>query len=91
MRAREFIAGLAGAAAAWPFVARAQQPAHAGDRVFIHSGTRRCLGPLCVHFARAKRNGLPKAEMCTVEYHWVEGKYDRLRRCSPIWFVAGSP
>ena len=77
MRRREFIAGL-GSAAAWPMAARAQQP------------TMPVIGFVAVGSAdastdrvRAFREGLGEAgyvegQNVTVEYHWLEGQYDRL-------------
>ena len=78
MKRREFIAGLAGAAAAWPFIARAQQP-ELPVVAFIHSGTANALA----RYAAAFRKGLSEAgytegQNVTVEYHWLEGHYERL-------------
>jgi putative tryptophan/tyrosine transport system substrate-binding protein len=76
MRRREFIAGLG--AAAWPVVARAQQP------------TMPVIGLVSARSAdvsadvvAAFRNGLGEAgyvdgQNVTVEYHWLEGQFDRL-------------
>jgi putative ABC transport system substrate-binding protein len=75
---REFIMLLGGAAAAWPLAARAQQPAMpivglVGPRSPEES-TR-----LGAAFRKAlNETGYIEAQNVMVEYHWLEGKYDRL-------------
>jgi len=75
MRRREFIAGL-GSTAAWPVVARAQQPV-VPIVGFINSGS-----PLA-SWSNAFRKGLNETgyvegKNATVEYHWLDGQFDRL-------------
>ena len=75
---REFITVLGGAAAGWPIVARAQQPAVPvigllGTTSFDNN----------VDFLRAFRQGLKEigyveGENMAIEYRWAEGQYERL-------------
>ena len=78
MRRREFIRLLGSVAAMLPYAARAQQPALPVVG-FIRDGAANASAPLAAAF----RNGLNETgyidgQNVTVEYHWLEGKYDRL-------------
>ena len=78
MRRRDFIKGIAGSAAAWPLTARAQQPVmpivglvsprSPEDSVRLGSGFRKALS----------ETGYIEGQNVIVEYHWLEGQYDRL-------------
>jgi len=76
MRRRDFMAGLG--ATAWPLVARAQQPA-VPVVGFVNVGS----ADVFADRARAFRKGLSETgyvedQNVTVEYHWLEGRYDGL-------------
>jgi putative ABC transport system substrate-binding protein len=100
IRRREFIGMFGGAAAAWPLMARAQQPAmpvigflsslSATDATRITSAFYRGLSDV----------GYVKDVNVTVEHQWAEGQYDRLpamaadlvsRRVRLIAAISGTP
>jgi putative tryptophan/tyrosine transport system substrate-binding protein len=79
MKRREFIAGLAGAAA-WPVVARAQQNERVPVVGFLHPGS---LANVPQKFLIAFRQGLAETgydegRNVAFEFRWAEGHYDRL-------------
>jgi putative ABC transport system substrate-binding protein len=76
MRRRDFIALLGSGAATWPLAARAQQPQK--PIVGFVSG-----GSSVQNRADVFRKGLSEAgfvdgQSVTVEYHWLDGQFDRL-------------
>jgi len=77
MRRRDFMAGL-GSAAAWPLAARAQQPAL--PAVGLIQGGSADASPRNVAAFRKGLNetGYVEGQNVTVEYHWLEGRFDRL-------------
>ena len=79
---RKFIAALGSAAAAWPLAARAQQPAKEPAMPVVGFVSGRSADSSARYIA-AFRQGLKEAgyvedQNVTVEYHWLEGQYDRL-------------
>ena len=77
IRRREFVA-LLGSAAAWPLAARAQQPAMPVVG-FIDGGSPDTSASYAAAFRKGLgETGYVEGQNVTVEYHWLEGQYDRL-------------
>ena len=74
---RELLAALS-SAAAWPLAARAQQPAMPVIG-FIRDGTADASARYVAAFRKGLSEiGVVEGQNVTVEYHWLEGRYDRL-------------
>ena len=77
MKRREFIAVL-GSAAAWPVAALGQQPAMPIVG-FVNGGSPEGMARYAAAFRSALNEaGYVEGQNVTVEYHWLDGHYDRV-------------
>jgi putative tryptophan/tyrosine transport system substrate-binding protein len=78
MRRREFIAGLGGAAAAWPLAALAQQAGKLPTIGLLGSGTPAVQSQWTAAFVqRLRQLGWIEQRTVTIEYRWAEGHSER--------------
>ena len=78
VRRREFMSLLAGAAAAWPRVARAQEQA-APVIGFLNGGSPELFSPYVNAFLLGLNEaGFGDGRNCAIAYRWARGRYDEL-------------
>src|SRR5215470_3788445 len=78
LQRREFIAGLGGAAAAWPLAARAQQRAMPVIG-YLSSRTADSDASMLVSLCRGLGDvGHAEGRNVAIEYRFTDGRYDRL-------------
>jgi ABC-type uncharacterized transport system substrate-binding protein len=78
IRRREFIAGL-GSAAAWPVVARAQQPTMPVIGFLSPQSAEGDYNNATVPFLQGlKETGYVEGQNVAIEYRWADNQYDRL-------------
>ena len=79
MRRREFIKVLAGSAVtAWPFAARAQQPAMPVVGFINAAAPQDYKRQLAAFLKGLGETGYVEGQNVTIEYRWAEGNNDRL-------------
>jgi ABC-type uncharacterized transport system substrate-binding protein len=79
MERRKFIALLGGAAAAWPIAARAQQSAKPRTIGFMGASAPAAVSTWVAAFQQRLRElGWIEGRNVAIEYHWAEGRFERL-------------
>jgi putative ABC transport system substrate-binding protein len=78
MRRRDFIAGIAGSAAAWPLAAHAQQPANTPIIGYLGPATPAVESQRITAFVQRLRElGWIEGRTILIEYRWAEGRSER--------------
>ena len=77
MRRREFITLVGGVAAAWPLVARPQQPKMPVIG-FVNSASPGPYPPVSAFLKGLTESGFVEGRNVAIEYRWAEGHYERL-------------
>jgi putative ABC transport system substrate-binding protein len=78
VRRREFIKIIVGSATTWPLAAHTQQPALPVVG-FVRDGSADTAVRYVAGFRKGlNETGFIEGQNVTVEYHWLEGRYDRL-------------
>jgi putative tryptophan/tyrosine transport system substrate-binding protein len=78
IRRRDFISLLGSAAAAWPLAARAQQSAMPIVS-FVSGRSAETAAPSAAAYRKGlNETGYVESQNVIVEYHWLDGQYDRL-------------
>jgi putative ABC transport system substrate-binding protein len=82
MKRRQFIAGIGGVAAAWPFAAHSQGSVPPFRIAFLGAQAASTQDPRQIEQFKAglAENGLIEGQNVLVEYYWAEGNRDRLRQ-----------
>jgi putative ABC transport system substrate-binding protein len=100
VRRRQFITLLGGAAVAWPLAVRAQQPAMPIVGFVEGRSAEATVRQAALFRKGLSETGYVEGQNVTVEYHWLDGQYDRLpalmadlvrRRMAVITAVSNAP
>jgi putative tryptophan/tyrosine transport system substrate-binding protein len=98
MKRREFVAGL-GSAAAWPVVARAQQPMMPVIGFLANRSANDSVDLVAAFHRGLKEAGFTEGQNATIEFRWADNQYDQLpaladdlvRRRVAVLFAQGAP
>jgi putative tryptophan/tyrosine transport system substrate-binding protein len=81
---RQFISVLGGTAIAWPRAARAQQPTLPVVGILRIGSADENARNVGAFRKGLNETGYIEGQNVTIEYHWLEGEYDRLPDWLPI-------